>query len=119
MIARILRTTVLALIATALAWAAYWLAHERPLWAAVGAVVILLAHAPVLAFEFAMLTRLNRGDASPPARAGELLRAWWREVLAGIVVFAWRQPFRSRSQADHLPADARGQIGRASCRERV
>jgi pimeloyl-ACP methyl ester carboxylesterase len=43
--------------------------------------------------------------------AAQLLRAWAAEVIAAPQVFLWRQPFRWRSEPDHLPPVARGRRG--------
>ena len=38
-------------------------------------------------------------------------RAWWRELGVALVVFCWRQPFRSQSMPDWLPSTPTGQRG--------
>ncbi|UXH77925.1 esterase/lipase family protein [Roseateles amylovorans] len=42
---------------------------------------------------------------------GDLLQAWWREVVAVTKVFNWEQPWAEHHQPDHLPADAHGRRG--------
>lgn len=70
-----------------------WLAREAPLWQAVGVVLFLFGHAAVLALEFVLMVRVNRG-------AGECLAAWWAESATAPWVFSWWQPFRWRLWPD-------------------
>jgi len=73
--------------------------------------VIATGYAAALGIEFAwMRTSYSRDDPARP-RLTQLLRAWAAEVLTGPQVFLWRQPFRSRSEPDHLPATATGRRG--------
>lgn len=75
------------------------------------ALLLLLPHAPVLAFEFLLLARF--GNSHPAARptAPQLLRAWWGEVWMGVLTFGWRQPWRPGAEPDHLPPEGRGRRG--------
>ncbi|MFL6691527.1 MAG: permease, partial [Ramlibacter sp.] len=52
-LARLQQALVLGLVALALAWVAWWSSH--PAVAVLGAICILLVHAPVLALEFLLL----------------------------------------------------------------
>lgn len=73
--------------------------------------LVLIGYAGVLGVEFAWLrSTYAAGDAARP-RLSELLRAWAIEVTAAPRVFLWRQPFRWRSEPDHLPATVRGRRG--------
>lgn len=108
MLARLQQFTTLSLLFAAFAWAAWHLSQGRPAWAVAGALLILLGYAVVLGLEFLLLAVVRDGDPAPAASAGQLLRAWWGEVTSAPAVFCWRQPFRSRAEPDHLPADARG-----------
>lgn len=90
----------------ALGWAA-----GRPGWGAAAAAGILALQAAVLAFEFLWMAQANRASGAPAATPGTMLQAWAQEVLAGLAVFCWRQPFASRRWPDHLPATARGRRG--------
>lgn len=107
MLARLQQALVLAcLIAAALA--ATW-AWQRgwPGWAvALLAAGLALPHGPVLALEFTLLWRYGRDGSAPAPSAGQLLRAWAHEVLHGLQVFAWRQPFFEHAVAD-VPAPPR------------
>lgn len=47
-----------------------------------------------------MLWRFGHPPADIAPSAHQLLLAWWREVWTGMLVFGWRQPFRSRSVPD-------------------
>src|SRR5512138_542591 len=74
-----------------------------PLWlAALLAVIVLNVHAVVLAAEFALLRRSAPGAWLPRPALRALIGAWWGEVLTGLRVFGWRQPFRSNAMPDHL-----------------
>jgi triacylglycerol lipase len=108
-IARLQRTTVFLLLFTAAlwfvsrAWDGQWLA------AGVGAFLLLNLQPLVLAFEFfVLLPWINRRDATPRPRWGQLVRAWWRESLTAHAVFGWHQPFRAARHADALGPEARG-----------
>ena len=102
MLARLQQGLSVALAALALGWAA---------WAgsiAQGLLALLLAavgYAAVLGLEFWLMHRVNRADPAPRATASQLLRAWRGEVLSGLRVFGWRQPWRSRRWAD-VPAQS-------------
>ncbi len=43
----------------------------------------------------------------PAATARQLLLAWAGEVLSGLRVFAWRQPFRAHAEPDHIDGGGR------------
>jgi triacylglycerol esterase/lipase EstA (alpha/beta hydrolase family) len=78
-----------------------------PWLAAVLAVIVLNVHAWVLAFEFAWLRRSSPGAELPRPAPSALVAAWWGEVVTGMRVFGWRQPFRSNAIPDEL-SDALG-----------
>jgi predicted alpha/beta hydrolase family esterase len=107
-LAALLRMLVATLVLAASAWAVFWWQRGHETLALLGALFIVLPHAPLMALEFALLRRANRDDPVPTPTAGELLRAWAGEVVGAVRVFAWRQPFRSRRYRDHLPPDAAG-----------
>jgi triacylglycerol lipase len=81
-------------------------------WAIGLALLVLLGHAIVLGIEF-LLLRAAHGpeDPTPRATPAQLLHAWWGETWTAPLVFCWRQPFRSATEPDHLPHDARGRRG--------
>ena len=110
-LARLLQALVLALVLWAVLWIAGLAFWGAGLWAGAVALLALLVHALVMAIEFTLLAFANRHDPAPRASGFELLRAWFAEVMGAIVVFGWRQPFRSRRFADLLPAQAAGQRG--------
>jgi pimeloyl-ACP methyl ester carboxylesterase len=110
-LAALLRMLVATLVLAASAWAVGWWQRGHETLALLGALFIVLPHAPLMALEFALLRRANRDDPVPTPTAGELLRAWAGEVVGAVRVFAWRQPFRSRRYRDHLPPDAAGRRG--------
>ena len=107
MLARLQQFTTLGLSLAALAWAVYFLHAGAPGWALVGALLIVFGYALFLALEFVMLWFVNRGDAAPRASVGQLIGAWWGEVITAPQVFCWRQPFRTNAEPDHLPPGSR------------
>lgn len=80
------------LVGMALWWHWWW--HSAPVLAVVGAMVIVLGYALVLALQFTLMALINRGDTAPSLAMGDLVRAWWVEVRLAPQVFSWRQPFR-------------------------
>src|SRR2546430_523224 len=107
MLARLQQFTTLGLLLAALAWAAYFLHAGAPGWALAGALLIVFGYALFLALEFIMLWFVNRGDEAPRAGVGQLIAAWWGEVITAPQVFCWRQPFRTNAEPDHLPHGGR------------
>jgi triacylglycerol lipase len=102
MLARLQQSIVFLLLATAFAWAAYFLVHDAGAWAAGGLAVIILAYAVAIGFEFWLLDRsYSTQDVNRPTFA-QLVSAWWAEVLIAPRVFLWSQPFRSNSISDFL-----------------
>lgn len=81
-------------------------------WAGPAFVVLVVAgYGAVLALEFACLrASYAEGDDARP-RLGQLLRAWVLEVIVAPRIFLWRQPFRWKSEPDHVPAEAAGRRG--------
>jgi triacylglycerol lipase len=108
MLARLQQVTTLALLLAALAWAAWFIRADSPGLALAGALLIVFGYALFLAAEFVMLWFVNRDDDTPRAGGGQLLRAWWGEVLTAPQVFCWRQPFRAGAVPDHLPPASGG-----------
>jgi len=110
MLARLQRLIALSLLAALLL--ATWLAFrlDAPLlWLL--PVFVGGGYAAVLAIEFWLLRRSY--DAADPERPSlkQLLLAWAAEVSGSPRVFLWRQPFRSRAEADHFPAGGKGRRG--------
>jgi triacylglycerol lipase len=111
MLARIQQAITLSLAGLALTWALLFLEAGRPGWAVMGAFLILMGYALILALEFIVMAFVHGDDPAPRAHAGDLLRAWWGEIWTAPRVFAWRQPFRSHAEPDHLPPHSRGRRG--------
>lgn len=111
MLARLQKLTTMALVLAALVWAAVLSLAGHGLWAALGALFIAGSYALVLGIQFVLLWVAHGDDPTPRATVGQLVRAWIGEVKAALVVFCWRQPFRSRRWPDLLPDDARGRRG--------
>ncbi|MEJ7931011.1 alpha/beta fold hydrolase [Ramlibacter sp. AN1015] len=80
---------------------------RSPSWAVMGAAALLVGHAWFLAAELLLLPHVARNDPAPLASRRQRLAAWAAETRVALQVFAWRQPFRWRSEADCLD-DARG-----------
>lgn len=98
----------LALMLTAAVWP--WRAGH-PGWAVLAAAGVGASHGLWLGLSFVAMAWHNRRDPAPRAGWRAVLAAWWGEVLAAPRVFGWRQPFRSRREPDHLPADGAGRVG--------
>lgn len=106
-LARLQQALALLAVTAALGWLV-WVWPESPGAALLGAAVLLLGYAGVLALEFGLMVRLNRRDPAPPASARTLLGAWWQEVVVMPQVFAWRQPFGWRGLPDAAVPPAPG-----------
>src|SRR5436190_5312147 len=106
MLARLQQFITIGLVLLAALWATYFVRAGSPAWAAAGALLILFGYALFLATEFVLLWFVNRGDAAPRASVGQLVAAWWNEVLTAPRVFCWRQPFRSNAVPDFLPTNS-------------
>ena len=111
MLARLQQTLTLGALLLAAAWALLAWREGSPRAAVAGVLVVLFAHAAVLALEMVFLRATHGDDPTMRATVPQLLRAWWGEVVAAPVVFCWRQPFRSQCWPDRLGPDVKGQRG--------
>ncbi|MEP6873913.1 MAG: alpha/beta fold hydrolase [Burkholderiales bacterium] len=111
MLARLQKLLVLGLLAGSTAWAVILTRLGHPGWGAAAALMILLSYALFLGLEFVALYLVQAPGPAPRARAGQLLRAWWAEIITAPRVFFWRQPFRSGTEPDHVPDQAGGRRG--------
>jgi triacylglycerol esterase/lipase EstA (alpha/beta hydrolase family) len=111
MLARLQQFTTLVLVAAALTWAWHFGMADRPVLAALGALLILLGYALFLGVEFILLAVVHGDDSAPRAGATQLLRAWWGEVSSAPRVFCWRQPFRANAEPDQVGHESRGRRG--------
>jgi pimeloyl-ACP methyl ester carboxylesterase len=109
-LARLQQTTTLGLLGLSFAWLA-WEWGRSPTLAVAGAVALFFSYSFFLAFEFVLVKIVGKSDPAPPPTWRELLRAWWAETCAALVVFYWRQPFRWRAQPDWLDPAMRGKRG--------
>lgn len=107
-LARLQQGMALSSLVGAVLWWRWWW-QDAPVLALVGAAVIVLSYALVLALQFTLMARINRQDAAPTLGLGDLVRAWWAEVCVAPRVFSWRQPFRwyALPDADVPPAPGR------------
>lgn len=60
---------------------------------------------------FLVLRWVPPAPGLPVAPLGDLLHAWWREVVSVTRVFNWEQPWAEHREPDHLPANAAGRRG--------
>lgn len=111
MLARLQQALTLGALLLAVAWALLAWREGSPRAAVAGVLVVLFAHAAVLALEMVFLRATHGDDPTMRATVPQLLRAWWGEVVAAPVVFCWRQPFRSQCWPDRLGPGAKGQRG--------
>ena len=111
MLARLQKLITICLVVAAITWAASFVAIGRPVWAVVGALLIVLGYAFFLGAEFVILHFVQQGDVAPRPSTRQLFTAWWGEVLTAPRVFFWRQPFRSNVEPDGLPARPDGRRG--------
>ena len=111
MLARLQQVLTLGALLLIALWALWCLREGHATWALGGALLIFGGYAGVLALEFTLLRFMHGSDPTPRATPGQLLRAWWGEVLSAPRVFCWRQPFQSQRFPDHLPAVASGRRG--------
>lgn len=95
------------LLAALAAW------HWAP-WIGV-AVLALFVLAPPLVMlpHFLALRFVPPAPGLPVAPMGDLLQAWWREVVSVTRVFGWQQPWAEHQEPDFIPdaAQARGRRG--------
>lgn len=104
MLAWIQRVWVICLLLAAAAIATLAMRLGSPWWAAlIIGVLVANIHAVVLAVEFAWLRKVRPGPGISPPTPRVLFAAWWGEVVTGLRVFGWRQPFRSGAVRDDLP----------------
>jgi pimeloyl-ACP methyl ester carboxylesterase len=107
MLAMIQRIWVASLISAALGAVVLSVRAGVPWWAAVLIAILLVnVHAIALAIEFLWLRAIHPGPGISSPTAIDLFAAWWGEVVTGLHVFAWRQPFRSAAEPDGLFASA-------------
>jgi triacylglycerol lipase len=111
MLARLQQLIAATLLALTLAAIAIGSAGGWPWLGPTFVALALIGYASVLGVEFAWLRSSYVVDDTARPRPSELLRAWAIEVTAAPRVFLWRQPFRWRTEPDHLPATAQGRRG--------
>src|SRR4030095_9635619 len=97
------RLWVACLGSAAIATAALGLSLGWPWWIALlAAVLVVNIHALVLALEVAWLRSVKPGPGITRPTTRELIGAWGGEVITGLRVFGWRQPFRAHAVGDEL-----------------
>jgi triacylglycerol lipase len=112
MLAQLLRRTLFAVALLAIAIAMLvWHLGLGPWAVALAIAAPLIGHLALMAIAFGLVYRMNRHDPAPSLSLGQWVKAWWSECLTELIVFAWRQPFRSGMYSDFLPAHAIDQTG--------
>lgn len=68
-------------------------------------VLALFVFGPPLTMlpHFLVLRFVPPAPGLPVAPLGDLLQAWWREVVVVTRVFDWQQPWREHAEPDHVP----------------
>lgn len=107
MLARLQQLIVVVWLLAAAGWVAWTAGAGHGAWLVPGLLLLLTAHALVLAVEFACMHHINGDDQAPRANTADLIRAWWGEVRGATQVFGWRQPFRSHAVGDSVHGRAR------------
>lgn len=101
MLARRLQLVILCFLMLAMAW--FWvLWGSYPQLTVAGFFVTFFLYIPFLGLQFLAVHRLNDADPVPKASWGQLMHAWWGEVILMPPVFFWRLPFA----ANRIPDDA-------------
>lgn len=100
MIKRLQRGITVFLLLGAVGWLAVCLVNERTVLGILGAAVLLLGHAMVLAFELGMMRLSSAPEASEKLRWRDIASAWLSEVWCAPRVFCWRQPFQTHRWPD-------------------
>lgn len=109
-LAWLLRAVCAAQALAIVGWIA-WRWSASPVQALAGAALIAVIAPCVLAIEFLLLFWVRRGDPTPRATLGELLRAWAGETASLARVFYGRLPFGARTISDHLDPSCVGRTG--------
>lgn len=101
------RLLVLVVLTMTAAWLA-WCRRRGLAWPwSLLAIAVLLPHAPVLALEYFMLRRWGSDPAVARPTFWQSATAWAGEVLSGVRVFAWRQPFAASREPDQASMPGR------------
>lgn len=111
MIARLQAALVGAALMLALV-AGLWVGHAHGVPAgAATALAVLALPAAVITLECLLAWHVNAKDEFGRADPQQWWRAWRGELACAARVFAWWQPFRSRTCHDQLPSEAVGRRG--------
>jgi pimeloyl-ACP methyl ester carboxylesterase len=109
MLAWIQRAWVTCLLLASIATGALGSVLGWPWWVTLPVVVLVAnIHASVLAIEFFWLRTVEPGQGIPRPTMRVLVKAWSGEVVTGLRVFGWRQPFRSNAVRDELHGCVKG-----------
>jgi len=110
-LARIQQLIVLTIACAAIAFTLLGAQHGMP-WLGLAVIALAIAgYTGAIAFEFGMLRASYAARAPERPTISELFGAWIRDIIVAPRVFLWNQPFRSASEPDHVPSDARGRTG--------
>jgi len=98
------RHWTIGLMALGLVWVIVWMGLGHPIWALVGPAVGVFLLAAILGAELLLTRRTFGPDDRLRPEPFQLLRAWLGEIGYALLVFGWRQPFRSEHEPDSLEA---------------
>ncbi|PIM55218.1 permease [Roseateles chitinivorans] len=87
--------------------------HWNP-WVGLALLALFVAGPPLAMLpHFLVLRFIPPAPGLPTAPLGDLLQAWWREVVVVTKVFHWQQPWAEHREPDFLPPaeQARGRRG--------
>lgn len=112
MLARLLQLLILCSAIFTIAW--FWVLWDRyPQISVAGFLFAFFLYVPFLGIQFLAVRRFNAHDPAPKASWGQLMRAWWSEVILMPSIFLWHLPFVSNQIPDDAnnPSDHRGKRG--------
>lgn len=83
-------------------------------WSGLSVLALFVLGPPLTMLpQFLVLRVIPPAPGLPTAPLGDLLHAWWREVVVVTKVFSWQQPWAEHQEPDFIPdaAQGRGQRG--------
>jgi len=111
MLARSLRVLLAAWCAAVVAAIVAGVQDGWPAWVVLVLLLLVGLHPLLLGVEFLIGRAVARRAGAPVCPPRAALRAWAAEWLLATRSFAWRMPWRTHAQPDHLPANAAGRRG--------
>ena len=93
---------------------ALWAGGHWSAWVGLAVLAVFVLGPPLTMLpHFLVLRVVPPAPGLPTAPLGDLLQAWWREVVVVTQVFSWQQPWAEHQQPDFLPeaTQAKGRRG--------